>query len=118
MGVSSPQVHQPLSGSWLAGSRATRTRTGANPGQVTAVDRSGELGRVVREVQSPGTVARPRYRAGLGGETSCDNGALICERHHTAVHEGGFRVARDPGTATWRTYRPDGTEIVIRGPAP
>jgi hypothetical protein len=53
-----------------------------------------------------------------GGETSCDNGALICERHHTAVHEGGFRVARDPGTATWRTYRPDGTEIVIRGPAP
>jgi Domain of unknown function (DUF222) len=53
-----------------------------------------------------------------GGETSCDNGALICERHHTAVHEGGFRVARDPGTATWHTYRADGTEIVIRGPAP
>ena len=53
-----------------------------------------------------------------GGETSCDNGALICERHHTAVHEGGFRVARDPGTATWHTYRQDGTEIVIRGPAP
>jgi hypothetical protein len=53
-----------------------------------------------------------------GGETSCDNGALICERHHTAVHEGGFRVARDPGTVGWRTYRPDGTEIVIRGPAP
>jgi hypothetical protein len=53
-----------------------------------------------------------------GGETSCDNGALICERHHTAVHEGGFRVARDPGTAVWHTYRPDGTEILIRGPAP
>lgn len=53
-----------------------------------------------------------------GGETSCENGALICERHHTAVHEGGFRVARDPGTATWHTFRPDGTEIVIRGPSP
>lgn len=53
-----------------------------------------------------------------GGETSCDTGALICERHHTAVHEGGFRVARDPGTADWHTYRPDGTEIRIRGPAP
>lgn len=53
-----------------------------------------------------------------GGETSCENGALICERHHTAVHEGGFRVARDAGTAVWHTYRPDGTEILIRGPAP
>ncbi len=53
-----------------------------------------------------------------GGETSCDNGALICERHHSAGHEGGFRVAPDPGTATWRTYRPDGTEILIRGPGP
>jgi hypothetical protein len=53
-----------------------------------------------------------------GGETSCDNGALICERHHTAVHEGGFRVARDPGTAVWHTYRPDGSEIRIRGSGP
>ncbi len=53
-----------------------------------------------------------------GGETSCENGALICERHHTAVHEGGFRVARDPGTVTWHTYRPDGTEIRIRGSGP
>ena len=49
-----------------------------------------------------------------GGPTSCENGALLCERHHTAVHEGGFTVARDPGTAVWHTYRPDGTEIHIR----
>src|SRR5689334_3803902 len=27
---------------------------------------------------------------------------------HTAVHEGGFTIARDPGTAIWHTYRPDG----------
>jgi hypothetical protein len=53
-----------------------------------------------------------------GGVTSCDNGALICERHHTAVHEGGFRVARDPGTAVWHTYRPDGSEILVRGSSP
>jgi hypothetical protein len=51
-----------------------------------------------------------------GGPTSCDNGALLCERHHTAVHEGGFQIARDPGTATWHTYRPDGTEILSRAP--
>jgi hypothetical protein len=53
-----------------------------------------------------------------GGPTSCENGALLCERHHTAVHEGGFRVARDPGTAVWHTHRPDGSEIRIRGASP
>jgi hypothetical protein len=53
-----------------------------------------------------------------GGPTSCENGALLCERHHTAVHEGGFAIARDPGTAIWHTYRSDGTEVRIRGPAP
>jgi hypothetical protein len=50
----------------------------------------------------------------VGGPTSCDNGALLCERHHTACHEGGFAVSRDPGTSRWRTYRPDGTEILSR----
>ena len=54
----------------------------------------------------------------FGGPTSCENGALLCERHHTAVHEGGFDIARDPGTAVWHTYRPDGSEVLIRGPAP
>jgi hypothetical protein len=50
----------------------------------------------------------------FGGPTSCDNGALLCERHHTACHEGGFAVSRDPGTNGWHTYRPDGTEILSR----
>jgi hypothetical protein len=45
------------------------------------------------------------------GETSLDNSALLCERHHTKVHHG-FRVERPPD-GRWRTYRPDGTEIVI-----
>lgn len=53
-----------------------------------------------------------------GGVTSCENGALLCERHHTAVHEGRFNIARDPHTAVWHTYRPDGSEIFIRGPSP
>src|SRR3954463_16286052 len=47
----------------------------------------------------------------FGGETSLANSALLCERHHTKVHHG-FRVERDPG-GRWRTWRPDGTEILI-----
>jgi uncharacterized protein DUF222/HNH endonuclease len=46
-----------------------------------------------------------------GGETSLDNSALLCERHHTKVHHG-FRVERRPD-GRWRTWRPDGTEILI-----
>ena len=40
--------------------------------------------------------------------------ALLCERHHTKVHHG-FRVERQPD-GRWRTYRPDGTEILIPAP--
>ncbi|SNS56683.1 protein of unknown function [Geodermatophilus pulveris] len=44
-----------------------------------------------------------------GGDTSVENSALLCERHHTKVHHG-FRVER--GTdGRWRTWRPDGTRI-------
>ena len=52
------------------------------------------------------------------GETSLDNSALLCERHHTKVHHG-FRVQRDDGAPPghrWRTWRPDGTEILIGQP--
>jgi hypothetical protein len=45
------------------------------------------------------------------GPTSVENGALLCERHHTKVHHG-FSVVRQPD-GRWRTYRPDGTEILI-----
>ena len=48
------------------------------------------------------------------GETSLENSALLCERHHTKVHHG-FRVQRPPD-GRWRTYRPDGTQIVIGPP--
>src|SRR3712207_2034323 len=46
-----------------------------------------------------------------GGATSLENSALVCERHHTKVHHG-FRVERTPD-GRWRTYRPDGTQILI-----
>jgi hypothetical protein len=45
------------------------------------------------------------------GPTSVENGALLCECHHTKVHHG-FRIARQPD-GRWRTWRPDGTEILL-----
>ena len=45
------------------------------------------------------------------GETSLENSALLCERHHTKVHHG-FRIERDI-SGRWHTYRPDDTEILI-----
>ncbi|MGY1839717.1 MULTISPECIES: DUF222 domain-containing protein [unclassified Modestobacter] len=49
-----------------------------------------------------------------GGETNLENSALLCERHHTKVHHG-FRVERQPD-GPWRTWRPDGTEIILGPP--
>jgi hypothetical protein len=45
-----------------------------------------------------------------GGQTSLENSALLCERHHTQVHHG-LRIDRQPDG--WHTYRPDGTEILV-----
>jgi hypothetical protein len=52
----------------------------------------------------------------FGGDTSLDNSALLCERHHTQIHHG-FSIERDPA-GRWHTYRPDGTEILLIRPAP
>jgi hypothetical protein len=70
-----------------------------------------------RHCQFPGCTARRcdghhiRHWA-EGGPTSLDNLTLLCRRHHRAVHEGGFTIARsDDGTPTF--YRPDGTCVEI-----
>jgi len=44
-----------------------------------------------------------------GGETSLENTMLLCSVHHTAVHEGGFRVEGTGSRA--RFFAPDGTEL-------
>jgi hypothetical protein len=49
-----------------------------------------------------------------GGETNPENSALLRERHHRKVHHG-FRVERPPDRR-WRTWRPDGTEILLAEP--
>jgi hypothetical protein len=36
----------------------------------------------------------------LGGETNPENCALLCRRHHVAVHEGGWKLVRGPDGLT------------------
>jgi hypothetical protein len=36
----------------------------------------------------------------LGGETNLENCLLLCRRHHVAVHEGGWKLARGPDGLT------------------
>jgi 5-methylcytosine-specific restriction endonuclease McrA len=45
-----------------------------------------------------------------GGPTTLSNLALLCRRHHRAVHEEGFQVAREPDGAL-RFRRPDGRPL-------
>jgi hypothetical protein len=46
----------------------------------------------------------------LGGPTTLSNLAMLCRRHHRAVHEDGYQVERQPdGTLQFR--RPDGQAL-------
>jgi 5-methylcytosine-specific restriction endonuclease McrA len=45
-----------------------------------------------------------------GGPTTLSNLALLCRRHHRAVHEEGYQVAREPDGAL-RFQRPDGLHL-------
>jgi hypothetical protein len=46
-----------------------------------------------------------------GGTTSLSNLALLCHRHHRAIHQEGFILLGTPDDGL-RTLRPDGTRIV------
>lgn len=49
-----------------------------------------------------------------GGETCLDNLMLLCTRHHTLVHEGGFRIEKD-FLDNWCFIRPDGIAVLDCG---
>jgi len=49
-----------------------------------------------------------------GGETSLDNLMLLCTKHHTLVHEGGFNISKD-FLDNWAFFRPDGIAVPETG---
>jgi hypothetical protein len=52
-----------------------------------------------------------------GGGTTLENLCSLCRRHHTHVHEYGFRAEAD-GAGAFRFFRPDGTELLGASAAP
>jgi hypothetical protein len=53
-----------------------------------------------------------------GGPTTLTNLVLLCRRHHRAVHEEGYQVARGPD-GTFQFRRPDGRPLPeVPAPAP
>jgi hypothetical protein len=48
-----------------------------------------------------------------GGETSLANTLILCTRHHTLVHEGGFGIVREGDDL--RFYDPHGREVPAAG---
>ncbi len=45
-------------------------------------------------------------RGAAGGRTDLDNLILLCQWHHTAVHEGGVTITADADG--WLFTKPDG----------
>jgi hypothetical protein len=45
-----------------------------------------------------------------GGETAVEQLMLLCSKHHTLVHEGGFRIEKD-FQDHWSFFRPDGIAV-------
>ena len=52
-----------------------------------------------------------------GGPTTLSNLAMLCRRHHRAVHEEGFQVEREPD-GELRFWRPDGRPLPDVPPPP
>ena len=57
---------------------------------------------------------RAAWSWSAGGETSLANLMLLCSKHHTLVHEGGFRIEKDYRDR-WFFRRPDGRAVPACG---
>lgn len=95
-----------------------RVAVHSETGEVLAVDRyrpSEEIRRFIRardqHCRFPGCSIVPfrtdsdhTFDAALGGETSTENMAILCRRHHMMKHHGGIEMTQHPGgEVEWRT---------------
>jgi hypothetical protein len=48
------------------------------------------------------------------GPTDLDNGCLLCRRHHTLIHHGGWKLQRDKRTGIFKATSPTGREFYRR----
>ena len=79
------------------------------------VDQSALAGEVGRSSQPIETVKRfvdihHIEHWANGGETAVNQLMLLCSKHHTLIHEGGFRVEKD-FKDHWTFFRPDGIAV-------
>ncbi|MGD9754018.1 MAG: DUF222 domain-containing protein, partial [Acidimicrobiia bacterium] len=95
--------------------RATRTWS---PPQADAIIRRD------RHCRFPGCCAPPAHcdvhhcqHWEHGGRTAVTNGVLLCRWHHTYLHRHGWSIRLDEAQRA-HTYRPDGTELLLRSHAP
>ena len=54
----------------------------------------------------------PTIQSTRGGRTALENLCSLCRRHHTYLHEFGFRL-ECAATGGFRFFRPDGSEIAV-----
>ena len=74
-------------------------------------DRNNEQDLLVFALRVTATHVAQRCRElRMGEETSLDNLMQLCTKHHTLVHEGGFRIETD-FQDDWSFVRPDGIAV-------
>lgn len=62
-----------------------------------------------------GEVHHIRHWAAHGGETSVENGVLLCYLHHDVVHSRYLTIQRNHDKARWNFHERDGTPIPRHG---
>lgn len=95
--------------------RAERLYTGALRRAVVARDRHCAYPGCDRPPKY-GEIHHVKHWAAHGGETSADNGILLCWHHHDVAHSRYLIIERDRGRGTWIFCERDGTLLSVEDP--
>jgi hypothetical protein len=81
-------------------------QTASEPGAAAGVDDPGRHVSISRLPPNPAFKAHHRVPWIAGGRIDLDNLILLCQWHHTVVHEGGVTITADG--EGWLFTKPDG----------